>query len=63
VHLDDEHPESSEAAYTAAVRPAGPAEAGDEILLIDGDFPATVYPWLPLRERGVRVRLFRLAAP
>jgi hypothetical protein len=39
-----------------------PLEAGDEILLIDGDFPATEYPWLPLRGRGVRVRFFRLAA-
>ena len=32
---------------------------GDEILLVDGDFPATVVPWLPLAERGVRVRLLR----
>jgi cysteine desulfurase / selenocysteine lyase len=36
-----------------------PLEAGDEILLVEGDFPATVYPWLPLRERGVRVRRLR----
>ncbi len=34
-----------------------PLEAGDEVLLVDGDFPATIYPWLPLRERGVEVRL------
>jgi cysteine desulfurase / selenocysteine lyase len=33
--------------------------AGDEILCIDGDFPATVVPWLPLADRGVRVRLIR----
>ncbi len=33
--------------------------AGDEVLVVDGDFPATVYPWLPLRERGVTVRLIR----
>jgi selenocysteine lyase/cysteine desulfurase len=26
-------------------------------VLVDGDFPATVVPWLPLAERGVRVRL------
>jgi cysteine desulfurase / selenocysteine lyase len=32
---------------------------GDEVLLVDGDFPATVVPWLPLAERGVRVRLLR----
>jgi selenocysteine lyase/cysteine desulfurase len=34
-----------------------PLEAGDEVLLVDGDFPATIYPWLPLRERGIKVRL------
>src|SRR4029450_6433617 len=32
---------------------------GDEILLVDGGFPATVVPWLPLAERGFRVRLLR----
>jgi cysteine desulfurase/selenocysteine lyase len=36
-----------------------PWRAGDEVLLVDGDFPATVVPWLPLAERGVRVRLLR----
>lgn len=36
-----------------------PLEEGDEVLLIDGDFPATVMTWLPLRERGVEVRLLR----
>ncbi len=30
--------------------------SGDEILLVQGDFPATIYPWLGLQERGVRVR-------
>jgi cysteine desulfurase / selenocysteine lyase len=35
---------------------------GDEVLLVDGDFPATIVPWLPLAERGVRVRLLRPAA-
>jgi cysteine desulfurase/selenocysteine lyase len=34
-----------------------PLRDGDEVLLVDGDFPATVVPWLRLRERGVRVRL------
>jgi selenocysteine lyase/cysteine desulfurase len=33
--------------------------AGDEVLLVSGDFPATVYPWLGLKENGVRVRLIR----
>jgi cysteine desulfurase/selenocysteine lyase len=32
---------------------------GDEVLLVDGDFPATIVPWLPLAERGVKVRLLR----
>ncbi len=36
-----------------------PLDRGDEVLLVDGDFPATIYPWLPLRERGVQVRLLR----
>jgi cysteine desulfurase / selenocysteine lyase len=29
---------------------------GDDVLLIRDHFPATVLPWLPLRERGVEVR-------
>lgn len=33
--------------------------AGDEVLLVNGDFPATVYPWLGLQDDGVRVRLIR----
>jgi cysteine desulfurase / selenocysteine lyase len=36
-----------------------PWRRGDEVLLVDGEFPATIYPWLPLRERGVTVRLLR----
>jgi selenocysteine lyase/cysteine desulfurase len=30
---------------------------GDEVLLVAGEFPATVVPWLWLRERGVRIRI------
>lgn len=30
---------------------------GDEVLLVSGDFPATIYPWLGLQDSGVRVRL------
>lgn len=29
---------------------------GDEILLVDGDFPADVLPWLTLQDQGVTVR-------
>jgi len=32
---------------------------GDEVLLVDGDFPATVIPWLALRRHGVRVRMLK----
>jgi cysteine desulfurase/selenocysteine lyase len=40
-----------------------PLEAGDEVLLVDGDFPATIYPWLPLRDRGIAVRLVAPETP
>ncbi|HEX2196071.1 MAG TPA: aminotransferase class V-fold PLP-dependent enzyme [Actinomycetota bacterium] len=36
-----------------------PLRAGDEVLLVDGDFPSTVVTWLPLRKRGIEVRLAR----
>ena len=31
-------------------------QRGDEILVVDGDFPANVFPWLILRNQGVIVR-------
>lgn len=34
-------------------------QTGDEILVAEGDFPATVYPWLGLQQRGVRVRFLK----
>jgi len=34
-------------------------QAGDEILLLEGDFPSDILPWLALRERGVNVRLIQ----
>jgi selenocysteine lyase/cysteine desulfurase len=33
--------------------------AGDEIVLTDNEFGANAYPWLNLRDRGVRTRLLR----
>lgn len=36
-----------------------PLREGDEVLLVDGDFPATVITWLPLRRKGVNVRLLK----
>lgn len=34
-----------------------PLDRGDEVLLMSGDFPSDVLPWLGLRDRGVMVRL------
>lgn len=33
-----------------------PWRAGDQVLLVRGDFPSTILPWLGLRARGVEVR-------
>jgi cysteine desulfurase/selenocysteine lyase len=33
-----------------------PLKKGDEVLLIKGDFPASILPWIYLRKRGIRVR-------
>lgn len=33
--------------------------AGDEIILTDNEFGANAYPWLNVRDRGVRVKLLR----
>jgi cysteine desulfurase / selenocysteine lyase len=38
-------------------------ENGDEILLVKGDFPANIYPWFILRERGVQIRFCEIQAP
>jgi len=34
-----------------------PLEPGDIVLLSDHEFPANVYPWLALRERGIEVEI------
>ncbi len=36
-----------------------PWRSGDEVLLVDGDYPADVLPWLALQRHGVRVRFIR----
>jgi len=36
-----------------------PLKSGDEILLSDIEFPANVYPWLALKERGIKVRFLK----
>lgn len=33
--------------------------SGDEILISDVEFPANVYPWLGLKENGVKVKFFK----
>ncbi len=35
--------------------------SGDEIILSDNEFGANAYPWLNLRDRGVRIRMLRTA--
>ncbi|MFW9832340.1 MAG: aminotransferase class V-fold PLP-dependent enzyme, partial [Candidatus Thorarchaeota archaeon] len=32
-----------------------PFEKGDEVLLVKGDFPASILPWLYLRKKGITV--------
>lgn len=39
-----------------------PWQSGDEVLVVDGDYPATVLPWLRLADRGVCTRWLRPAA-
>ncbi len=39
-----------------------PWRDGDEVLVLDGDYPATVLPWHRLASEGVRVRALRPAA-
>ena len=34
-----------------------PLKAGDTVLLSDKEFPANVYPWLLLREQGIKVEM------
>jgi selenocysteine lyase/cysteine desulfurase len=34
-------------------------KTGDEILLVEGDFPADILPWLGLRNKGVKIRFLK----
>ncbi len=38
-------------------------QEGDEVLLMRGDFPSDILPWLALEQRGVRVRLIQPEGP
>src|SRR5688572_24255679 len=39
-----------------------PLRPGDAVVLSDREFPANVYPWLALRDRGVRVEVVPVTA-
>jgi hypothetical protein len=39
-----------------------PWNSGDEVLVVEGDFPASVVTWLPLVRRGVQIRFLRPAS-
>ena len=39
-----------------------PLEPGDIVLLSDREFPANVYPWLALRDRGIEVEIVPVTA-
>jgi cysteine desulfurase / selenocysteine lyase len=39
-----------------------PLQPDDEVLLVEGDFPASIYPWVPLQRRGVRLRTLPAAS-
>lgn len=52
---------TSEGLNLAALQlPLGP---GDAVLLVRGEFPANVYPWLALARRGVETRFLELEGP
>jgi selenocysteine lyase/cysteine desulfurase len=36
-----------------------PLKKGDEVILSDVEFPANVYPWLELRNRGIKVKFIK----
>ncbi|MCG8347733.1 MAG: aminotransferase class V-fold PLP-dependent enzyme [Chloroflexales bacterium] len=40
-----------------------PWRQGDEVLVVAGDFPSDILPWLRLEKQGVRVRLLRPQSP
>jgi selenocysteine lyase/cysteine desulfurase len=44
-----------------AVANGFPWREGDEVLLVEGDYPPTIHPWLLLPERGVTIRRIKPA--
>ncbi len=47
---------SSTSAGLSMIAAGLPWKSGDEVVVAEGDFPANLYPWLSLQERGVRLR-------
>jgi selenocysteine lyase/cysteine desulfurase len=55
---DDDVLLANSTSYTLNVVAQGLSwRAGDEVVCVDGDFPATVLPWRTLEDKGVRVSL------
>jgi selenocysteine lyase/cysteine desulfurase len=55
---DDDVLLANSTSYTLNVVAQGLSwRAGDEVVCVDGDFPATVLPWRTLEDKGVRVKL------
>jgi cysteine desulfurase/selenocysteine lyase len=46
-----------------AVANGFPWQKGDEVLLVEGDYPPTIHPWILLPDRGVTIRMLRPAGP
>ena len=40
-----------------------PLHSGDEIVLVDGDYPADILPWLDLQRRGIHIRFLHPQGP
>jgi selenocysteine lyase/cysteine desulfurase len=53
-------PNTATAINTAAL--GLPLSAGDNVLLLDGDYPANIYPWMNLAHRGVLTKMVPTSA-
>lgn len=36
-----------------------PLKSGDEVLLVEGDFPSNILPWLGLKQKGINITIIR----
>ena len=53
-------PNTATAINTAAL--SLPLRPGDNVLLLDGDYPANIYPWMNLAHRGVLTKMVPTSA-